>query len=69
MVLADLRNISIFSFACRKIRAVAVKHSVKTHLDGARLWNASVATGISFREYGKNFDSVRTSDDYYLFWC
>ncbi|MGZ5206407.1 MAG: threonine aldolase family protein, partial [Caldimonas sp.] len=28
------------------------------HLDGARLWNASVATGIPEREYAKHFDSV-----------
>ena len=28
------------------------------HLDGARLWNASVATGISVAEYSSYFDSV-----------
>ena len=28
------------------------------HLDGARLWNASVATGIPLNEYGKYFDTV-----------
>ena len=28
------------------------------HMDGARLWNASVATGIPEREYAKYFDSV-----------
>lgn len=28
------------------------------HLDGARLWNASVATGISIKEYCSYFDSV-----------
>ena len=31
---------------------------MKIHLDGARLWNASVATGISESEYAKYFDSV-----------
>lgn len=28
------------------------------HLDGARLWNAHVATGDSLREYGELFDTV-----------
>lgn len=29
-----------------------------THLDGARLWNASAATGVSEREYAEPFDTV-----------
>src|SRR5262249_56881132 len=28
------------------------------HLDGARLWNAIVATGIKGTEWGKHFDTV-----------
>jgi threonine aldolase len=28
------------------------------HLDGARIWNAHVETGIAFAEYGKYFDTV-----------
>ena len=28
------------------------------HLDGARIWNASVATGISVKEYASHFDSI-----------
>jgi threonine aldolase len=28
------------------------------HLDGARLWHATAATGISEREYAKHFDTV-----------
>jgi threonine aldolase len=28
------------------------------HLDGARLWNASVAGGVPLREYARHFDSV-----------
>ena len=28
------------------------------HLDGARLWNAHVATGIPLADYGREFDSV-----------
>ncbi len=41
-----------------KIREVAARHNLKYHLDGARLWNASVATGIKVSEYAKHFDSV-----------
>lgn len=32
--------------------------NIKLHLDGARLWNASVETGISIKEYCSYFDSV-----------
>ncbi|KAI9363937.1 pyridoxal phosphate-dependent transferase [Zopfochytrium polystomum] len=42
----------------RRISEFARKNGLKMHLDGARLWNASVATGISLREYCKEFDSV-----------
>lgn len=31
---------------------------VRLHLDGARLWNASVATGVPAREYAGLFDTV-----------
>ncbi|NNF03029.1 MAG: low specificity L-threonine aldolase [Rhodothermales bacterium] len=36
----------------------AAKHSLSMHLDGARLWNASVATGIAESEFAAPFDSV-----------
>ncbi len=42
----------------RRIRKVADRHSLLLHLDGARLWNASVATGIGLAEYARYFDSV-----------
>jgi threonine aldolase len=42
----------------KKISAICKKQGIKMHLDGARLWNASVATGIPLKEYGKYFDSV-----------
>ncbi|KAI9488370.1 pyridoxal phosphate-dependent transferase, partial [Zychaea mexicana] len=42
----------------KRIRAVCDKHGVYLHLDGARLWNASAATGIPMNEYGKLFDSI-----------
>jgi threonine aldolase len=31
---------------------------VALHLDGARLWNAHVASGVSFAEYGKYFNTI-----------
>lgn len=34
------------------------RKGIGLHLDGARLWNASVATGISPREYASQFDTV-----------
>ena len=42
----------------KAIKKMADSHGLRMHLDGARLWNAHVATGISLREYGKYFDSV-----------
>ena len=40
------------------VEAVAREAGLKTHLDGARLWNASAATGIAERDYARYFDSV-----------
>jgi len=31
---------------------------VKLHLDGARIWNAHVASGVSLAEYGRYFDTL-----------
>jgi threonine aldolase len=31
---------------------------IKLHLDGARIWNAHVASGISFHEYGGYFETI-----------
>lgn len=42
----------------REVAEVARKNGLRMHLDGARLWNASVATGISEREYASHFDTV-----------
>jgi threonine aldolase len=41
-----------------RIRALAKKRNIAMHLDGARIWNASVATGIAPRQYAKHFDTV-----------
>ena len=40
------------------VTAVARRHGLRTHLDGARLLNAVVATGITAREYASPFDSA-----------
>ncbi len=42
----------------REVEEVSRSHGLRLHLDGARLWNASVATGIAEREYAAHFDSV-----------
>ncbi len=41
-----------------EIEALAREQKLKMHLDGARLWNACVATGISPATYAGFFDSV-----------
>jgi len=44
-----------------KIQAIsrwAREHHLALHLDGARLWNAVVATGIAAKEWARHFDSV-----------
>jgi threonine aldolase len=41
-----------------EISKFARERGLKMHLDGARLWNASVATGIRLSEYCKHFDTV-----------
>lgn len=42
----------------KKLRDLSLENDIKLHLDGARLWNASVASGISVKEYAKYVDSV-----------
>jgi threonine aldolase len=42
----------------RRIHEVAKAHHLRMHLDGARLWNASVATDIPLKEYAQYFDSI-----------
>jgi threonine aldolase len=41
-----------------EVCAVAREHRLFTHMDGARLLNAVVATGISAKQYAAEFDSV-----------
>ena len=42
----------------KRIRNLSLNENIKMHLDGARLWNASVASGISLKEYALYFDSL-----------
>jgi threonine aldolase len=41
-----------------KIHDLARNRKLALHLDGARLWNAAIATGIAPREYARYFDTV-----------
>lgn len=48
-------------YPLEKIEAIsrwAHDHGLIMHLDGARLWNAIVATGIPARDWASHFDSV-----------
>ncbi len=48
-------------YPIEKIEAIsqwAWKNGLIMHLDGARLWNAIVATGIKAREWARHFDTV-----------
>lgn len=45
----------------RAIRAVAREHGLPVHLDGARLWNAAVATGTDIAEFASCADTVMVS--------
>jgi len=42
----------------QRIREVATRRGLRMHMDGARLWNACVASGISPKEYAAPFDSI-----------
>ena len=40
------------------LKNLVKKNNLSYHLDGARIWNASAATGISVNEYASHFDSI-----------
>ena len=42
----------------RGIRGIADEHGLWVHMDGARIFNASVETGISVREYASTADDI-----------
>jgi len=41
-----------------EVASTARQLGLALHLDGARLWNASVATGVPERDYAAHFDSI-----------
>jgi threonine aldolase len=42
----------------REIAGLCQRHGLRLHMDGARFWNACVATGIAEAEYAEPFDTV-----------
>lgn len=44
--------------ALRSVAAAAGKHGLALHMDGARLWHASAASGVSEAELAAPFDTV-----------
>jgi threonine aldolase len=42
----------------RAIRAAAAEQGLPVHMDGARLWNASIATGLPLSEIAEQADTV-----------
>lgn len=42
----------------KKIRELALKEGIRLHMDGARVFNASVETGITVKEYASYVDSI-----------
>jgi threonine aldolase len=45
----------------RAICELAERHGLPVHLDGARLWNAAAATGVSLADLAANADTVMVS--------
>ena len=41
-----------------ELKNLAKKYNLFHHLDGARIWNASAATGIAVSEYASHFDTI-----------
>lgn len=41
-----------------QVKEIAVKHGLSFHLDGARIWNASVSTGLSLSKLAEPFDTL-----------
>jgi threonine aldolase len=42
----------------KKLYEGAKSLGLAMHLDGARIWNAHIASGTSFKEYGKYFETI-----------
>jgi threonine aldolase len=44
--------------ALQELRDLTREHGVSLHCDGARIWNAHVASGVAFEDYGRLFDTL-----------
>lgn len=42
----------------KEVAGWAKSNGLAMHLDGARIWNAAVASGVSLAEWGRHFDTV-----------
>jgi len=42
----------------KEYRAISDRHGMKTHLDGARVFDASVALSVDIKEIAQHFDSI-----------
>ncbi len=42
----------------KQLHSGASEMGIKLHLDGARIWNAHVASGVALTEYGKYFETI-----------
>jgi threonine aldolase len=42
----------------REITGLARENGLRVHLDGARIWNASVSSGVPFTDYGMIADTI-----------
>jgi threonine aldolase len=42
----------------QRLRELTAAHAMALHCDGARIWNASVASGVGLAEYGALFDTL-----------
>jgi threonine aldolase len=41
-----------------RLSSGARARGISMHLDGARIWNAHIASGVAFNEFGKHFDTI-----------
>ncbi len=41
-----------------RLSTEARQRGISMHLDGARIWNAHVASSVAFNEFGKHFDTI-----------
>ena len=42
----------------KKLSHWAAQNGISLHLDGARIWNAHIASGVKFAEFGKYFETI-----------